>query len=77
MPDVYLSLPGGEVLIQADNGFLGDQLLFASSHPFQPIRQSIEDAQRLGFSDGVLEKFLYGNARRVLEPSGSRARKAP
>lgn len=66
VPDMYLFLPGSEVLVDAANGFLGDQLLFGSSYPFRPIRQSIEDAQRLGFRDGVLEKFFYGNARRVL-----------
>lgn len=66
VPDMYLFLPGSEVLVQAANGFLSDQLLFGSSYPFRPIRQSIEDAQRLGFSDGVLEKFFYRNARRVL-----------
>ena len=66
VPDMYLFLPGSEVLVQAANGFLADQLLFGSSYPFRPIRQSIEDAQRLGFRDGVLEKFFYSNARRVL-----------
>lgn len=66
VPDMYLFLPGSEVLVEAANGFLADQLLFGSSYPFRPIRQSIEDAQRLGFSDGVLEKFFYDNARRVL-----------
>lgn len=66
VPDMYLFLPGSEVLVQAANGFLSDQLLFGSSYPFRPIRQSIEDAQRLGFRDGVLGKFFYGNARRVL-----------
>lgn len=66
VPDMYLFLPGSEVLVQAANGFLADQLLFGSSYPFRPIGQSIEDAQRLGFSDGVLEKFFYGNAGRVL-----------
>lgn len=66
VPDMYLFLPGSEVLVQAANGFLADQLLFGSSYPFRPIGQSIEDAQRLGFSDGVLEKFFYANARKVL-----------
>lgn len=66
VPDMYLFLPGSEVLVDAANGFLSDQLLFGSSYPFRPIRQSIEDAQRLGFRDGVVEKFFYSNARRVL-----------
>jgi hypothetical protein len=66
VPDMYLFLPGSEVVVQAANGFLGEQLLFGSSYPFRPIGQSVEDAQRLGFKDAVLEKFFAGNARRVL-----------
>jgi uncharacterized protein len=66
VPDMYLFLPGSEVLVDAANGFLSDQLLFGSSYPFRPIRQSIEDAQRLGFSDSVLGKFFHDNARRLL-----------
>ncbi|WP_298235459.1 amidohydrolase family protein [uncultured Azohydromonas sp.] len=66
VPDMYLFLPGSEVVVQAANGFLADQVLFGSSYTFRPIRQSIEDAQRLGFKDGVLEKFFAGNARRLL-----------
>lgn len=66
VPDMYLFLPGSEVLVDAANGFLSEQLLFGSSYPFRPIRQSIEDAQRLGFRDSVIEKFFHDNARRLL-----------
>ncbi|TBV10931.1 amidohydrolase family protein [Stutzerimonas kirkiae] len=65
VPDMYLFLPGSEGYVQAANGFLADQLLFGSSYTFRPIRQSIEDAQLLGFRDEVLEKFFAGNARRL------------
>ncbi|NML18806.1 amidohydrolase family protein [Azohydromonas caseinilytica] len=66
VPDMYLFLPGSEVVVTAANQFLSDQVLFGSSYPFRPIRQSVEDAQRLGFKDDVLEKFLFQNAKRVL-----------
>ncbi|WP_220815537.1 amidohydrolase family protein [Pseudomonas paralcaligenes] len=65
VPDMYLFLPGSEGYVQAANGFLADQLLFGSSYTFRPIRQSIEDAQRLGLKDEVLEKFFHGNAERL------------
>ena len=65
VPDMYLFLPGSEGYVQAANGFLADQLLFGSSYTFRPIRQSIEDALALGFSETALEKFLHGNARRL------------
>lgn len=66
LPDMYLFQAGSEAYVQAANGFLGDQLLFGSSYTFRPIGQSIEDAQRLGLKDDVVEKFFFGNAARVL-----------
>lgn len=66
VPDMYLFLPGSHGYIKAANSFLADQLLFGSSYPFRPIRQSIEDAAAMGLADDVLEKFFYRNAERVL-----------
>lgn len=65
VPDMYLFLPGSETYVQAANGFLAEQLLFGSSYTFRPIRQSIEDAQRLGLSEQALERFFHGNAARL------------
>lgn len=66
VPDMYLYLPGSEVVVDAANSFLADQVLFGSSYPFRPIRQSIDDAQRLGFKGDSVDKFFFLNARRVL-----------
>jgi len=66
VPDMYLFLPGSQAFIEAANGFLVDQLLFGSSYPFRPIRQSIDDALTLGLRDSVAERFLFRNAERVL-----------
>jgi predicted TIM-barrel fold metal-dependent hydrolase len=71
VPDMYLFLPGSEGYVQAANGFLAEQLLFGSSYTFHPIRQSIEDAQRLGLKDEVVEKFFSGNAERLFGLSGA------
>jgi predicted TIM-barrel fold metal-dependent hydrolase len=65
VPDMYQFLPGSEVFVQAANGFMGDQLLFGSSYPFRPIRQSIDDFLALGFRGKVLDKLLHGNAARL------------
>ena len=65
VPDMYLFQPGGDAYVQAANGFLADQLLFGSSYPFRPIRQSIDDVLRLGFNASVLDNVLYGNAARL------------
>ena len=67
VPDMYLFLPGSEGYVQAANGFLAEQLLFGSSYTFRPIRQSIEDAQRLGLKDEVVEKFFARNAQRLFK----------
>jgi len=66
VPDMYLFMPGSGAFIEAANGFLADQLLFGSSYPFRPIRQSIDDALRLGMRDSVAERFLFGNAASLL-----------
>lgn len=65
VPDMYVFQPGKEAYVDAANSFLADQLLFGSSYPFRPIRQSIDDFLRLGFNDAILDKLLYGNAARL------------
>jgi hypothetical protein len=66
IPDMYLFQVGSQAYIEAANSFLGEQLLFGSSYTFRPIKQSIEDAGRLGLKDAVLAKFFHDNAVRLL-----------
>jgi hypothetical protein len=66
-PDMYMFAPGGQRYVEAAKGFLGDQLLFGSSFPFRPMRQSVQDIQNFGLSDATLAKVLAGNARRVFK----------
>ncbi|MDR1976639.1 MAG: amidohydrolase family protein [Campylobacteraceae bacterium] len=65
VPDMYGFLAGSEIFIKAGNTFLQDQLLFGSSYPFRPIRQSIDDFIAFGFDEDILEKLLYKNAARI------------
>lgn len=67
IPDMYLFQPGTRAYVDAVNGFLAEQFLFGSSYPFRPIRQTIEDFQKVGFRDDVLEKLFYDNAARLLK----------
>lgn len=69
VPDMYIFLPGGSLYVEAANGFLRDQLLFGSSHPFRAMRQSIDDYAALGFKSDVLDLVFYENARRLLRLS--------
>jgi len=66
VPDMYLFQPGSQAYVDAANSFLSDQLLFGSSYPFRPIRQSIEDFLELGFKESVIDAVLYRNAARLL-----------
>lgn len=66
VPDMYIFLPGSRLYVEAANGFLRHQLLFATSYPFRPMAQTVEDFLALGLRDEVLEDVLHGNARRVL-----------
>ena len=66
VPDMYIFLPGGGLYVEAGNGFLRDQLLFGTSYPFRAMKQTVDDFQKLGWKDEVLDGILYGNAERVL-----------
>lgn len=65
VPDMYLFQPGKESYVQAANSFLSEQLLFGSSYPFRPIRQSIDDFLQSGFKESAIDDLLYGNAARL------------
>lgn len=69
VPDMYIFQPGAELYVQAANQFLGDQLLFGTSYPFRPMKQTIDDFAALGFKDAVLEKVFYQNAAQLLKLS--------
>ena len=70
VPDMYTFMPGSRPYIEAANGFLRDQLLFATSYPFRAMRQSVEEFVSLGFREEVLDGLLSGNARRLLGLTG-------
>ncbi|BBP05188.1 hypothetical protein TPL01_10690 [Sulfuriferula plumbiphila] len=67
VPDMYIFLPGGNLYVEAANGFMKDQLMFGSSYPFRAMGQSLEDYRELGFREEVLDQVLYQNAKRVLK----------
>jgi predicted TIM-barrel fold metal-dependent hydrolase len=43
-----------------------DKIMFASDHPVLSMERCMTEAQALDLREGVLDKFLYGNADRVL-----------
>lgn len=43
-----------------------DKIMFASDHPVLGMDRCVQEAQELDLREGVLDKFLYANAARVL-----------
>ena len=43
-----------------------DKILFASDHPVLSFERCVKEAEALDLREGVLDKFLYANAQRLL-----------
>jgi predicted TIM-barrel fold metal-dependent hydrolase len=66
-PDMYTFLPGGQLYIEAANGFMKDQLLFGSAYPFKPMKQGVDDFLALGLRPDVIDNVMYLNAASLLK----------
>jgi predicted TIM-barrel fold metal-dependent hydrolase len=42
-----------------------DKIIFASDHPVLSMERCMKEAQDLDLREGVLEKFLHGNAKKL------------
>ena len=66
----YLAAPGSgwEMLMRFGNSLLQDRVVFASGwRNYQmPIKDVVEEMKALPLKDDVKEKWLYGNAARIL-----------
>jgi uncharacterized protein len=60
---------GYEPLVQYGNSVLQDRVVFGSAWPMQPVEQAIKEVRALPLKDDVKEKWLGGNARRLLKLS--------
>jgi predicted TIM-barrel fold metal-dependent hydrolase len=65
-PDLYTFCAGGE-LYRQNIAELQDQFIYGSSYPFGSIKEPLEDTLRLPLSKDVMEKYLWGNAARLLK----------
>jgi predicted TIM-barrel fold metal-dependent hydrolase len=63
--DVYTFWPGGQ-LYQQNIEMLQDQFVYGSAYPFGNFDATLEQTLALPLSDEVFEKYLYKNARRLL-----------
>jgi len=54
--------PGAQDWVDAANHFLGDRILYGSSYPVRPLKQSLEEFRRFSYKPSVLENLLAKNA---------------
>ena len=64
---IYHFMPGSSMYWEAANTVIPDKLLFATAHPFHPIKETVERFLQLPFKPDVLEKVMYTNAARLLK----------
>lgn len=57
---------GYEGLLQYGNSVLQDQMMFGTSFPMQPVERAVAEMADLPLKDSVREKWMYGNAARLL-----------
>jgi hypothetical protein len=65
IPDFFQFIPGfpgAQDWVEAANHFLSDRILYASSYPVRPLRQSLDEFRRFSYKPAVLENLLAGNA---------------
>jgi len=67
LPDAYsLVMPGHLQFLEAANSYLHDRILFGTVYPQLPQKEVLDILKGLPWKPGVLEKFLYQNAARLL-----------
>lgn len=59
-------MPQVELYVQAANGPLRDKMLFASAHPFDHIRDTLDFYAGLPLTDEVRQRVMYANAAMLL-----------
>jgi predicted TIM-barrel fold metal-dependent hydrolase len=65
MPDFFQFIPGfagAQDWVDAANYYIGDRMLYASSYPVRPLKQSLEEFRRFSYRSEVLKNLLSNNA---------------
>jgi predicted TIM-barrel fold metal-dependent hydrolase len=65
LPDFFQFIPGfagAQDWVDAANHYLSDRMLYASSYPVRPLKQSLEEFRRFSYKPEVLERLLWKNA---------------
>lgn len=65
LPDFFQFIPGfpgAQDWVDAANHYIGDRILYGSSYPVRPLKQSLEEFLRFSYKPEVLENLLVKNA---------------
>jgi predicted TIM-barrel fold metal-dependent hydrolase len=65
LPDFFHFIPGfagAQDWVDAANHYLSDRMLYASSYPVRPLKQSLEEFRRFSYKPDVLDNLLAKNA---------------
>lgn len=65
-PDIYMFGPGGE-LYRNSMIYFTNQMLFGSAFPFTSVDEVVEATLKIPVSAEIMDKYLYGNAARLLK----------
>lgn len=67
VPDLYgMGMPGHMEWVEAANSHLQDRIMFASAYPYLGVKEMVDSYLKLPYRPEVMEKVMYGNARRLL-----------
>ena len=65
LPDFFQFIPGfagAQDWVDVANHYLSGRMLYASSYPVRPLKQSVEEFGRFSYKTDVLENLLARNA---------------
>ena len=65
MPDFFQFIPGfagAQDWVEASNHYIGDRMLYASSYPVRPLKQSLDEFRRFHYQPEVIENIMANNA---------------
>ena len=65
LPDFFQFIPGfpgAQDWVDAANHYLSDRILYGSSYPVRPLKQSLDEFRRFSYRPEVLERLLWKNA---------------
>jgi len=65
-PDMYLFTLGTARYVEAINGALREQMLFASAYPLRPLREAVDACTELPLEANSRDSFMGENAARLL-----------